>query len=80
MNEQINLRLPSKLLAKTRQYATEHGYGTVQDLIEETVRERVFEEKLTPKEMKLVERVIKDADENNGWGTEEELRKILRKR
>lgn len=80
MNQQINLRLPPKLLEKTKQYATDHGYGTVQDLIEETVRQRVFAEKLTPREMKLVERIIKDADENNGWGTEEELRKVLRKR
>ena len=50
MNTQINIRLPSKLLASARSYAEEHGFGTVQEFMKETIREKLFDEPEISKE------------------------------
>ena len=44
MNTQINLRMPLKLLNSVRSYSNEHGFGSVQDFIKETIREKLFDE------------------------------------
>lgn len=44
MNEQINVRMPVMLLKRAKTYAKGHGFATVQELIKETMREKLFEE------------------------------------
>jgi hypothetical protein len=43
---QINVKLPNKLLSEAQLYADNLGYTNIQELIRDTLRERVFEEKL----------------------------------
>ena len=72
MNKQINLRLPEKMLQSATVYAERHGFGNVQDLIEETLREKLFEE-ISLKELKLVKRLLAVSEKKNLFGTEKEL-------
>jgi Arc/MetJ-type ribon-helix-helix transcriptional regulator len=74
MNSQVNVRFPDNLLDSAKEYAASSGYGTVQDFIRETVREKVFEDKeMTSQEKQLIKTLIKATKENNLYGTEEEL-------
>ena len=78
MHKQINVRLPEQMLAFAQAYSKKHGFGTIQDLIKETLREKLFDEpKLSSQELKLVRRLAEISEKNNLYGTEEELFKKL---
>ena len=80
MNTQINVRLPEKLLLAASSYAEEYGFGNVQELIKESLRERLFEsEKLSKEEFIMVQSLAKVSAERNLYGTEEELFKKLKR-
>jgi stalled ribosome rescue protein Dom34 len=80
MNEQINLRLPENLLVAATTYSEEHGFGTVQEFIKETVREKLFDEpKVSREELALVKQLASLAEEKNLYGTEADLFKKLKK-
>ena len=80
MNTQINVRFPVKLLAKASSYAEHQGYGNVQELIKESLREKVFEEQaVTKEEFMLIKKLAELTKNKNLYGTEEELFKKLRK-
>ncbi|MBW2967046.1 ribbon-helix-helix domain-containing protein [Candidatus Woesearchaeota archaeon] len=81
MNTQINLRMPENLLDSAKSYAEEHGFGTVQDFIKETVREKLFDEPDMTREELLLVRKLAEATEKEGlYGTEEELFSKLKKK
>ena len=81
MNTQINLRLPGKLHFSAKSYAEEHGYGTIQEFIKETVREKLFDEpEISKEELELVKKLAEVSAKNNLFGTEEELFKKLRRK
>jgi len=81
MNQQINLRLPEELLISARLYAKTHGFGTIQDLIKETLREKVFEEpEISKRELVLIKKLVEVSEKKNLYGTEEDLFKKLRRR
>lgn len=81
MNTQINLRLPKNLLTSANSYAEKYGYTTIQELIKETLREKLFEEpKISKAELALVKRLVEVSEKKNLYGTEEELFKKLRRR
>lgn len=81
MNTQINLRLPEKVLTSATSYAKKHGYSTIQELIKETLREKLFEEpKISKAELTLVKKLAEVTEKKNLYGTEEELFKKLRRR
>lgn len=69
MNEQINLRLPKKVLVTARAYSEKHGYASLQEFIKETVREKLFEEA----EMRLVRKLALLSEKKGLYGTEKEL-------
>jgi Arc/MetJ-type ribon-helix-helix transcriptional regulator len=80
MNTQVNVRLPSRLLDSAQAYADERGFGSVQELIKETLRERLFEQPdLTAAELRLVRRLAKASDERRLYGTEKALFKRLKR-
>jgi hypothetical protein len=61
--KQINLTMPKGLLEAAEAYTKRFGYGNIQELATECIRERVFFEEdvdtdLTPKEIELIERFI----------------------
>lgn len=81
MNAQVNLRISDELLENAREYAKKHGFGNVQELIKESLREKVFEEAdITEDELKLIKRLVEITKKKNLYGTEEELFKRLRKK
>ena len=81
MNKQINVRLPAGMLVKAKSYAKKHGFGTVQDLIKDSLREKLGGyEKLTEEEAVLIKKLLKVSEEKNLFGTEADLRKVLRKK
>ncbi len=44
MNTQISIKLPEKLLTTAKEYSDIHGFASLQDLIRELLREKLFEE------------------------------------
>ncbi len=80
MNTQVNVRLSDDLLEQSEEYAKKHGFGNVQELIKETLREKVVEKPLiTKKELLLVKKLAELTKERNLFGTEDELFKKIRK-
>lgn len=73
MNEQINLRLPESLLVTAKRYADKHGFATIQEFIKETLREKLFQDAVTAKELALVKALVRLSEEKNLYSTEEEL-------
>jgi len=50
MGTQISIKLSDNLLLKAKNHAKKFGYNTIQDLIRETLREKLFgDEKMTGK-------------------------------
>ena len=81
MANQINVRLPESLLSASVHYAEKHGFNNVQELIKETLREKLFEQPaLSKKELILVKKLAEISSKENLFGTEEELFKRLRRR
>ncbi len=81
MNTQINLRMSDELLEQSKEYAQKHGFGNVQELIKESLREKIFEKTMiTKEELLLVKELAEVTLKKNLFGTEEELfRKLKRK-
>lgn len=80
MNTQINVRFPEKILNSATVYAEEHGFGTVQEFIKETVREKLFDEpEISKEELIFVRKLVEVSEKKNLYGTEEELFKKLRR-
>ena len=73
MIKQVNVRLSEKMLVSAKDYAEKNGFGTVQEFIKETLREKLFEEK------KLLNKLIKISEEKNLYGTEKELFRKLKR-
>ncbi|MFT4344001.1 MAG: hypothetical protein ACMXYE_04615 [Candidatus Woesearchaeota archaeon] len=81
MNTQINIRLPEKLLTCATTYCEEHGYGSLQEFIKETMREKLFEEPdITKEELKYVKKLLQVTEKKNLYGSEKELFNKLRRR
>jgi len=81
MNTQINLRLPDLFLKKAISYAEKNGYSNVQELIKETLREKLFDDtNISAKELQLVEKLHEVSSKKGLFGTEEELFNKLRKK
>lgn len=81
MNTQINIRIPDTMLNAARAYSEEHGFGSIQDFIKETIREKVFDEPdITNEELELVKNLIELTEKKNLYGTEKELFQKLRRR
>ena len=77
MNTQINIRLPEKLLLSAKKRAEKNGFGTVQEFIKETLREKLFED-ISAKEVKLVKSLIALSEKRELYGSEKELFKKLK--
>ena len=81
MNTQINVRLSGKLLNSAKSYAEEHGFGTIQDFIKETIREKLFDEpEISREELELVKRLVEVSEKKNLYKTEADLMKKLKRK
>ena len=71
---QINVRLSDKMLNKAGTYAKKHGFSNIQELIKETLREKLFGGSLiTKEELVLVKKLAHATDEKGLWKSENEL-------
>ena len=78
MNTQINIRMSDQLLENAMKYAKKYGYGNIQELMKESLREKLFDESLISKrELLLVKKLIKATNEKGLWKSEDELFKAL---
>ncbi len=80
--EQINLKLSKELLEAAQRYAKNFGYRNVQELVAESMREKVFEkneydESFSDKEIELVDSLIELSLKKGDLASEEELKKAL---
>lgn len=76
--------MPPKLVAAARKYAHNYGYRNVQEVIYESVREKVFDRKefdesFTEKEINLIDKLIESSLRKKQLVGEKELRAALGK-
>tara|TARA_Y100000310_G_C20133183_1_gene556807 strand:- start:105 stop:353 length:249 start_codon:yes stop_codon:yes gene_type:complete len=77
---QLNVRIENEFLGKAKIYARKNGFGNVQELIKETLRERLFNKPLiTRDELILVKKLVEATESKNLWKTEKELFEKLRR-
>ncbi len=77
MNAQVNVRMPKTLLAKAESYSKKNGYTNVQELIRESIRDKIDPE-LTPEEHFFLTKMIEGIEKGKvPLGTEKDLLKIL---
>jgi Arc/MetJ-type ribon-helix-helix transcriptional regulator len=74
MNTQINLRMTENMLKMATSYADKHGYSNVQELVKETLREKLFEEeKLSKKEIMLVKKIVDESKKPGFYAAEKDI-------
>jgi len=83
-SEQINLKLSKNLAEAARRYAEIYGYRNIQELANESIREKIFEnnefdETLSDKEIKLIDSLIETSQDRSAFVSEEEIKNILTK-
>ena len=81
--KQINLKISKNLLEAAESYAQQYGYRNLQELISESMREKIFEknefdESFSDKEIEIIDDLIELTITKKDFGTEEELKKILK--
>ena len=78
MTTQVNIRLSEELIIGAQKYAKKHGFGNIQELLKETLREKLFPETMiSKKELLLVKKLIQATNEKGLWKSEDELFKAL---
>ena len=82
--KQINLKVPKNLHSAAESYAKNFGFRNIQELIAESIREKVFEnnrydEVFSDDEINLIDNLIETSVKNKQFVSEEELNKILSK-
>jgi len=80
--KQINLKMPVNLHDAAESYAQNFGFRNIQELIAESIREKVFEknqfdETFNSEEIHLIDDLIAGIIKNKDFSTEEEMNKIL---
>ena len=80
--KQINLKIPENLHSAAESYAKNFGFRNIQELVSESIREKVFEhnqfdENFSEEEINLIDNLIESSIKNKDLMSEEELNKIL---
>ena len=75
---QINVRISDQLLVNAQKYAKEHGFGNVQELMKESLREKLFPT-ISKEELNLVKKLADLTKNNDLFGTEGQLFKKLKR-
>ncbi|MFW6226259.1 MAG: hypothetical protein ACOC3V_04820 [bacterium] len=80
--KQINLKIPENLLIAANNYAKNFGFRNIQELANESLREKVFEknefdENFNEKEIELIDAIIEKSLKKKNFASEDELNKIL---
>ena len=80
--KQINLKMSENLHLAAENYAKNFGFRNIQELIAESLREKIFEnnnydDSFTEKEITLIDSIIEKSVEKGDFSTEEKMNKIL---
>ncbi len=80
--KQLNVKISKNLLEAAKSYSELYGYRNIQELIAESMREKIFEkneydETFTSEEIDLIDKILEANIKNNSFGTEEELNELL---
>lgn len=80
--KQINLKMPAKFYSAAKSFAESYGYRNVQDLVMDSIREKIFEksdfdESFSEKEIKLIDSLIEKSIKGKKFVGEKELTKAL---
>ena len=80
--KQLKLKIPKNILVPAERYSKEFGFRNIQDLLLESLREKIFErneydENFNEKEIKLIDELIKTSIEQKKVISEAELIKAL---
>lgn len=81
-SEQINIKLSKNLAEAARKYAEIYGYRDIQELANESLREKVFDynefdETFSNDEIELIDSLISTSQDKKVFISEEEINKIL---
>lgn len=68
--------MSDELLNTAQKYAEKNGFGNVQELMKESLREKLFPS-ITKEELVLVKKLIQVTNKKGLWKSEEELFKAL---
>ena len=82
MRKQINLKLPDNLFRAAKSYAENHGFRNIQELVAQSIREKVieknvFDETFSEREIELVDNLIEKSITKGKIRSEKELMKVL---
>ncbi len=82
METQISLKMPPKLYSAAEKYLDKYGYRNIQELVYESVREKVFgkqqdDDELTEGEIKLIDDIISKVLKKRRLVGESQLRRAL---
>lgn len=80
--KQINLKMPGNLHQAAESYAESFGFRNIQELIAESLREKIFEqnnydENFSEEEIELIDKLIENSLRKEELVSEEEINKIL---
>lgn len=80
--EQINLKISLELLDAAKRYAKNFGYRNVQELVAESMREKIFENNeydnsFSDNEIELIDSLIELSVKKGDLASEDELKKAL---
>jgi len=80
--QQINLKLPVRMIKEARKYAEIYGYRSLQELAADALREKIFEreefdETFTDDEIRLIDEIIEKSVRRRKIKTEEDLKKAV---
>ena len=78
----MNLKLSKNLMKAAERYNKNYGYRNIQELIAESLREKViedngFDESFSDKEIELIDSLIEQSIKKKEFVSEEELTKSL---
>ena len=81
--KQINLKMASNLYDAAESFAENYGYRNVQDLVTDSLREKIYEksefdESFSEKEIELIDKLIDKSIKKGQIVDEEELMKALK--
>jgi hypothetical protein len=69
------------MLVSAKSYAKANGFDNVQELIKETLREKLFKkQQISNKELALVKKLALASEKNNLYSSEKELFRKLRRK
>lgn len=81
--QQINLKLPIRMIKEARKYAEIYGYRSLQELTADALREKIFEredfdETFTDGEIELIDELIEKSIRRKKIKSEEDLERALK--